>query len=82
MFPDSNRSQTIIDCFVGEVERLGVELVKAQPVVQISRDGEFYKVLPMGRYQYKITLNDGSVQTFNTSVGFNPEMPNGNYRPL
>ena len=39
-------------------------------------DGEFYKVLPMGRYQFKITLSDGKTKTINTGVN------NGNYLPL
>lgn len=44
--------------------------------------GEFYKVLPVGRYQFKITTSDGKVKTINTNVGFNTGINNGNYLPL
>jgi len=35
MFPESNTSQTIIDCFVNEVERLGVRVLKNSHVINI-----------------------------------------------
>ncbi len=36
MFPTSNSSQTIIDCFLGEIKRLGVQVLKHSSVVGIS----------------------------------------------
>tara|TARA_R110001592_G_scaffold2215_6_gene13465 strand:- start:4166 stop:5446 length:1281 start_codon:yes stop_codon:yes gene_type:complete len=48
MFPDSNSSQTIIDCFISETERLGVEvktLCAVSGVEQIQHeDGVLWKV--------------------------------------
>ena len=35
MFPVSDSSQTIIDCFLNEVTRLGVQLLKNSPVISI-----------------------------------------------
>ena len=40
---------------------------------------EFYKVLPIGRYQFTVTLNNGTVKIFNTRVDFNTSHKNGNY---
>jgi predicted Rossmann fold flavoprotein len=50
VFPASGNSQSIIDCFVSEAARLGIEIIKSMPVkalrqvddkleVEISRDG-------------------------------------------
>ncbi|MFS4494309.1 NAD(P)/FAD-dependent oxidoreductase [Maribacter sp. 2308TA10-17] len=36
MFPFSNSSQTIIDCFLNEVERLGIQVLKHSSVVGIT----------------------------------------------
>jgi len=36
MFPSTNSSQTIIDCFVGETERLGIKVLKNSSVVAIT----------------------------------------------
>jgi predicted Rossmann fold flavoprotein len=36
MFPESNSSQTIIDCFVSEAQKHNVELLKNHPVVSIE----------------------------------------------
>lgn len=44
MFPLSNSSQTIIDCFLNEVEKLGVELLKNQPVTGFFKDGSLWGV--------------------------------------
>lgn len=45
-------------------------------------DGEFYKVLPAGRYQFKVIRENGPTHSFIMAVGFNPDVENGNYRPL
>ena len=45
MFPTTNSSQTIIDCFISETERLGVEVLKGQAVKQISKTKEGFKVV-------------------------------------
>lgn len=44
IFPTSNSSQTIIDCLVGEVKRLGVEILKSSTVQQFQKDGEVWQV--------------------------------------
>ncbi len=44
--------------------------------------GEFYKVLPLGKYQYKITLSDGSEHSINALVDFDTTNSNGNYQAL
>lgn len=36
MFPESNTSQTIIDCFTSEVERLGIKVLRNSSVVAIE----------------------------------------------
>jgi len=37
MFPVSNSSQTIVDCFINEVKRLGITLLQSQSVKAIQR---------------------------------------------
>jgi len=44
MFPESNSSQTIIDCFVNEAQRLGVEVLKNHSVKKIQKENEIWKV--------------------------------------
>lgn len=39
MFPVSNSSQTIIDCFLAEAKKYNVELLKNNPVVSIAHQG-------------------------------------------
>ena len=42
MFPVSDSSQTIIDCFLSEAKRLGVEVLLNQSVKEIQKDGEYF----------------------------------------
>ena len=44
MFPITDSSQTIIDCFISETERLGIDVLKSQSVKTIEKDGEFWKI--------------------------------------
>ncbi|PVW17344.1 BaiN/RdsA family NAD(P)/FAD-dependent oxidoreductase [Marixanthomonas spongiae] len=44
MFPVSDSSQTIIDCFVSETERLGIEVLKGQAVKVINKQDEFWNI--------------------------------------
>lgn len=44
MFPVSDSSQTIIDCFLSEAQRLGVEILMNQPVKSIWKDGNCFRV--------------------------------------
>ena len=42
IFPVSDSSQTIIDCFLSEANRLGVEVLLNQSVKEIQKDGEYF----------------------------------------
>lgn len=44
MFPVSNSSQTIIDCFLSEIDRLGIQLLKKHSVQDISRENEKWHI--------------------------------------
>jgi len=44
MFPESNSSQTIIDCFISEANKLGVEVLKNHSVKKIQKENEIWKV--------------------------------------
>jgi len=44
MFPVSDSSQTIINCFLSEANRLGVEVLLNQSVKEIQKDGEYFKI--------------------------------------
>lgn len=43
IFPESNSSQTIIDCFLYEAKKLGVEVIKQKVVTGFNKD-EFWQV--------------------------------------
>src|SRR5690606_8323661 len=40
IFPVSDSSQTIINCFLSEVKRLGVEVILSQPVKTIQKEND------------------------------------------
>ncbi|MEM0518245.1 NAD(P)/FAD-dependent oxidoreductase [Aequorivita flava] len=42
MFPVTDSSQTIIDCFLSEAKRLGVEIMLNEPVKKIQKKGESF----------------------------------------
>ena len=44
MFPVSDSSQTIIDCFTSEINRLGIDLQRNEPVQDISVENDFFKI--------------------------------------
>ena len=44
MFPQSNSSKTIIDCFLNEAEKLKVEVLKQHPVKSIQKEGNNWMV--------------------------------------
>lgn len=44
MFPESNSSETIIDLFLKETKRLGIEVVTKQAVQKVEKNGGFWKV--------------------------------------
>lgn len=45
MFPVSDSSQTIIDCFTQRTEELGIKLLKKQAVQEILPEGEKWKII-------------------------------------
>lgn len=54
MFPESNSSQTIIDCFLGEAEKQGVEVLKNHAVKSIKHLEAHYKIeTTQGDFQLK-----------------------------
>ncbi|WP_309641798.1 NAD(P)/FAD-dependent oxidoreductase [Flavobacterium sp.] len=44
MFPESNSSQTIIDCFLNETKKLGIAVLMGQSVQSIFKSEKFWKV--------------------------------------
>ena len=44
MFPVSNSSQTIIDCFLNEVKRLGISVLKSQSVKNILNQNNLWNI--------------------------------------
>ena len=44
MFPESNTSQTIIDCFLNETERLGVAILKNHSVKEIQKEKDIWQI--------------------------------------
>jgi predicted Rossmann fold flavoprotein len=45
VFPASDRSRSIIDCFLNEAERLGVEIMTGMPVVSIQPSGDHIELV-------------------------------------
>ncbi|MFD1293449.1 NAD(P)/FAD-dependent oxidoreductase [Lutibacter holmesii] len=45
IFPESNSSQTIIDCFLSKVKELGIQVVLSSRVDAIEKEGDSYTVL-------------------------------------
>ncbi|MEO9512527.1 MAG: NAD(P)/FAD-dependent oxidoreductase [Flavobacteriaceae bacterium] len=64
VFPESNSSQTIIDCFVNEAKRLGVKILKNSSVKEFSKgkDGDGWQVTTMNKHYQskKLLLATGS----------------------
>lgn len=44
MFPETDSSKTIVDCFLNEAESLGVKVLYNQSVVKFERDDKFWNV--------------------------------------
>ena len=69
MFPESNTSKTIIDCFVSEAERLGIKLLRNSSVIAIEPikkskvnplDGWMVESIQKKYYARKILMATGS----------------------
>ena len=66
MFPTSNSSQTIIDCFLSETKRLGVEVLLSQPVKEIQKNE--------GRYILTTITDTFSAEKIVVTTGSNPKI--------
>lgn len=44
MFPTTDRSQTIIDCFLNEIDRLGIQLMKNEAVRRVEKLQKIWKI--------------------------------------
>ncbi|KQC31015.1 NAD(P)/FAD-dependent oxidoreductase [Flagellimonas eckloniae] len=64
VFPKSNSSQTIIDCFVNEAERLGVKILRNSSVKEFgrSKEGDRWRITTMNKHYQtkKLLLATGS----------------------
>jgi len=66
MFPISNSSQTIIDCFLNETKRLGIQVLKSHSVKTLSDQND----------EWKITTNQGDfiADKIVVATGSNPKI--------
>ena len=62
MFPESNSSQTIIDCFIEATQKLGITVLTGQSVQSIFKKNDFWKIdTPSESYMTeKLVLATGS----------------------
>ena len=44
VFPESDNSQTIIDCFLNEVANFNIKIIKQTIVQQLSKENDFWKI--------------------------------------
>lgn len=70
MFPVSNSSQTIIDCFLAEANRLGIQVKKTSAVNNLE------KITEDGDEHWKITIGDSHLLTKKLvlATGSNPKI--------
>jgi len=66
MFPVSNSSQTIIDCFLSEIDRLGIQLLKKHSVQDISREN--------GKWHIKTNTSEFTALQIVMATGSNPKI--------
>jgi predicted deacylase len=70
----------------GSVEIIRLKTLPTASIIPVGTypfsDGEFYKVLPEGDYQFKITLDNGQIKSMKAKVQFRPDLENGNYLAL
>lgn len=66
MFPTSNTSQSIIDCFINEAEKYKVRLYKNESVKQIEKEGEHFKITT--------TKNNYQAKKLIIATGSNPKI--------
>ena len=66
MFPETDSSETVIDCFLNETRRLGIQVLKKRVVQDISGVGE--------RWLVKTNHEDFSTKKLLIATGSNPKM--------
>jgi hypothetical protein len=69
MFPITDSSQTIIDCFLTEAERLKIQIETSEGVVAIKKEGEIFSVITQSETTYnakKILVATGGHANPNT----------------
>jgi predicted Rossmann fold flavoprotein len=66
MFPESNSSQTIIDCFLSEAEKYGVEVLKNHAVKSVKH--------LESQYQIETTQGDFLAEKMVVATGSNPKI--------
>ncbi|MFC6858074.1 BaiN/RdsA family NAD(P)/FAD-dependent oxidoreductase [Zunongwangia atlantica] len=66
MFPVTNTSETIIDCFLSETRRLGIKVLTGQPVKNIQKNNESWLV--------ESTKTNFSCDELVIATGSNPKM--------
>lgn len=66
MFPETDSSQTIIDCFISETKRLGIEVLKNHSVKRIEKEGD----------RWNITTSEGNFisEKLVVATGSNPKV--------
>jgi predicted Rossmann fold flavoprotein len=66
MFPVSNSSQTIVDCFLTATQKLGIDILTGQSVQSIFKASEYWKV--------QTTTENYSCQNLILTTGSNPKI--------
>lgn len=66
IFPTSNSSQTIIDCFLNEVNRLNISLLTSQNVIDFTQNGHLWEV--------KTTQQTFKAEKIVVTTGSNPKI--------
>ncbi|MFD2516983.1 BaiN/RdsA family NAD(P)/FAD-dependent oxidoreductase [Salinimicrobium flavum] len=66
MFPESNSSQTIIDLFMEETQRLGIKVLTKRAVQEITRKG--------GRWEINTSQEKFTAEKLLVATGSNPKM--------
>ncbi|WP_396169717.1 NAD(P)/FAD-dependent oxidoreductase [Flavobacterium sp.] len=66
MFPVSNSSQTIVDCFLTATQKLGIDILTGQSVQSIFKAPEYWKV--------QTTTENYSCQNLILTTGSNPKI--------
>lgn len=67
MFPETNSSQTIIDCFLSETQQLKIQILKQQPVIKLENQSE------TGRWVVSTTTSEFKAKKILVTTGSSPK---------